>query len=111
MRHFDCTVLRCVGMSICKQLKQLADPVRLLEGVSERLFWIDQVVVSSPNSSPANVTRVNEISNYSLCSSFSNANLRCDITPSDTRITTYADQNMAMVGKERPRWLLHLFFH
>jgi hypothetical protein len=72
--------------------------------VSQRLFGIDQIVVSPPDSIPSNIARVNEIGYDGLCRSLGNTNLCCYISPADSRIARYADQNMAMVGQECPLW-------
>lgn len=81
----------------------------LLDRVAQRPIGVDFVKVSATDAGSLHITLPHKISNDRLSSALGNSDPVGDISAADTGVTCDTDQDMAMVGEERPARPRHLF--
>jgi len=94
-RHAACALLR-------NQRQQGLYPAVLLYGVAERLRRIHLVSVPTAYLCACQITLLNQISHDSLSRPFCDAHLLRHVAKANFRVFRNRQQNMAMIGQERP---------
>lgn len=85
-----------------QELEELADPMRLLHGMPERPVGVDAVLVPPAGSGPLDVARADQVGDDRLRCTLSDADSGGNITTADAGIIGDTDEDVAVVGEERP---------
>ena len=82
--------------------------MRLFHGMAHGKVRIDLVVVASPDAGALHVAGVDEVGDDGLGGTFGDPDPSRDVTSPDARVLSHADQDVPVVGEERPGWLVLL---
>ena len=82
--------------------EELADLVVLLEGVAERAFWVEHVVIASTDLFAADVTRFLEIRHDADGGPLGDADQVGDVAQAQVGVLGDRQEDVSVVGQERP---------
>jgi hypothetical protein len=82
--------------------QEIDDPLLACERIRQRKVSFDRVLVASTASSTCDVSRALELSDDSVRRPFGDPHVRSDLTQPNTRVVRDTEQDLRMVGQERP---------
>lgn len=85
-----------------EDLQQLADAVRLLDGMTEVLLRVEFVPVSTPRPNPSHVPSIHEVSDDALHGTFADADSLRQFTDPDVAVAKDAQQHVPVIRHEGP---------
>ena len=82
--------------------EELADPVRLLDWVAQGLLGNDLIVVAATVLGPPHIATRDEVGDDRLRGALGDPDPVGDVPASDPRVAGNADEDVAVIGQERP---------